>query len=80
MHLQLAQHAGSHTYGGSVQLRLRERTPPPQVLEQEPNLDQELQPPSWLYSCSDVFQMQWPLKHHWKRGERGVAQVYKQNL
>lgn len=40
--------AEGQTYGGLLQFLLRERTPPPQVLEQEPNLDQELQLPSWL--------------------------------
>lgn len=44
--------------------RLRDFTPPPHVLEQEPNLDQDPQLPSWPCGSSLVLQIQWPLKHH----------------
>lgn len=53
------------THGGLLHCRLRERTPPPHVLEQEPNFDHEPQFPSWPWGCWLDLQMQWPLKHHY---------------
>lgn len=54
------------TYDGLLHCRLRARTPPPHVLEQEPNFDQEPQLPSWPCGCWLDLQMQWPLKHHYR--------------
>lgn len=58
------------THAGLLHCLLRERTPPPQVLEQEPNFDQEPQLPSWPWGCWLDLQMQWPLKHHWNITKR----------
>lgn len=55
----------SRTHGGLLHCRLRERTPPPHVLEHEPNFDHEPQFPSWPCGCWLDLQMQWPLKHHY---------------
>lgn len=52
------------THGGLLHCRLRERMPPPHVLEQEPNFDQEPQLPSCPWGSWLDLQMQWPLKHH----------------
>lgn len=52
------------THGGLLHCRLRERTPPPHVLEQEPNFDQDPQLPSCPWGSWLDLQMQWPLKHH----------------
>lgn len=57
-------------HGGLLHCRLRERTPPPHVREQEPNFDQALQFPSWPWGCWLDFQIQWPLKHHC--GKKGI--------
>lgn len=68
MHSLLSLQSMSHTqtYGGLLHCLLRERTPPPQVLEQEPNFDHEPQLPSWPWGSWLVLQIQCPLKHHWK--------------
>lgn len=56
------------THGGLLHCRLRERIPPPHVLEHEPNFDQEPQLPSCPWGSWLDLQMQWPLKHHCSEG------------